>query len=428
VASPLEDLDELTLRCRDEKARLYITEAVSSYRAGAFRSAIVAAWIAVCFDVIEKFRELALAGDKEAEKQVQDLDATRRSGDISRALKFEKELLELARDKFELISPLEFIDLERLKDDRNRCAHPSLTSDDQAYTPSAELARLHIHSAITHLLQHPPVQGKYALDRLLQEIESDYFPSDPTEASVFFASGPLRRPRESLVGNLTIVLAKTLLKAKPEWKRRMRLSAALRAIEQLHPVQYARSVSNRLAPIFRSIEDSDLLSAINFLKGVPDTWQYLDADVRQRLQNYVLALPLQDLDEVDFLLRYLPLQQQAQRRIKLATRKELIQTLFFELPMEVCDRYVAIYLASGSFDEANDCARNIAVQAGEFSADHVRKILSNAASNPQVLGSFQISSLINAFRSKKKLGDGEFEELLRKNGLGEYALATNTEP
>ena len=112
MPSPLEDLDELTLRCRDEKARLYIAEAVASYRAGAFRSAIVASWIAVCFDVIEKFRELALAGDKEAEKQIQDLDATRRSGDLARALKFERELLELARDKFELISPLEFIDLE----------------------------------------------------------------------------------------------------------------------------------------------------------------------------------------------------------------------------------------------------------------------------------------------------------------------------
>lgn len=152
MTSPLEDLDELTLRCRDQKARLYITEAVASYRAGAFRSAIVAAWIAVCFDVIEKFRELALAGDKEAEKQVQELDATRRSGDLTHALKFERALLELARDKFELISPLEYIDLARLQADRNRCAHPSLTSDEQAYVPSAELARLHLHSAVTHLL------------------------------------------------------------------------------------------------------------------------------------------------------------------------------------------------------------------------------------------------------------------------------------
>ena len=111
MASSLEDLDELTLRCRDERARAYIAEAVSSYRAGAFRSAIVATWIAVCFDVIEKLRELSLAGDKEAEKFVQDLEVIRRSGDIKQALTFERELLEIAKNKFELISPLEYIDL-----------------------------------------------------------------------------------------------------------------------------------------------------------------------------------------------------------------------------------------------------------------------------------------------------------------------------
>src|SRR5690606_5939373 len=89
MTSSLVDLDELILRCRDEKAKTYITEAVASYRAGAYRSAIVGSWIAVCFDIIEKLRELALAGDKEAEKQIADLETTRRLGDITRALKFE---------------------------------------------------------------------------------------------------------------------------------------------------------------------------------------------------------------------------------------------------------------------------------------------------------------------------------------------------
>ncbi len=121
----LADLDELILLCRDDRAKAYIAEAVASYRSGAFRSSIVGTWIAVCFDVIEKLRELALSGDKEAEKQVTELERTRKSGDITNALKFERELLELARDKFELISHVEFIDLQRLQEDRNRCAHPS---------------------------------------------------------------------------------------------------------------------------------------------------------------------------------------------------------------------------------------------------------------------------------------------------------------
>ncbi|NHL00505.1 hypothetical protein [Rubrivivax benzoatilyticus] len=422
MASPLEDLDELTLRCRDERARLYISEAVSSYRAGAFRSAIVATWIAVCFDVIEKLRELSLAGDKEAEKFVQDLDTTRRTGDVTRALKFERELLDIAKDKFELISPLEYIDLERLQADRNRCAHPSLTSDDKAYTPSAELARLHLHSAVTHLLQHPPAQGKYALDRLTQEIDSEYFPSTAKDARVAFASGPLRRPRESLVRNLVLVLTKSLLKDKPDYKRRMRLTAALTAVRELHPVPASATLAERLSHLFRAVPDKELLSATSFLQYVVDCWQYLEADVRQRLQNYVTDLPADDLDSLEFYLQYTPLQTQARHRVAVATKKELSQAMFWDMPSEVADKFISIYLESASFDDANAWAKQMFVHTGDFKPDHVRRIIAGAAKNSQVTGSFQFTSLLNTLRGKNKLPADEFERLLRENGLEEFAL------
>ena len=64
--SHLFDLDELILLCRDEKARAYINEAVSCYRAGAFRASIVVTWISVCYDIIDKLKEISLSGDKEA--------------------------------------------------------------------------------------------------------------------------------------------------------------------------------------------------------------------------------------------------------------------------------------------------------------------------------------------------------------------------
>lgn len=423
MASPLEDLDELTLRCRDEKARKYIAEAVASYRAGAFRSAIVATWIAVCFDIIEKLRELALAGDKEAENQIQGVDTTRRTGDLTRALEFERELLGLAKAKFELISPLEYIDLERLQADRNRCAHPSLTSEDQAYVPSAELARLHIHSAVTHLLQHPPVQGKYALDRLVKEIDSDYFPTSIKAARVAFGSGPLRRPRESLVRNLVIVLCKTLLKGKPDWKRRSRISAALQAIQELQPTYCSKALAETLSNMFRAVPDAELLATINFLKAVPDSWQYLEAAVRQRLENYVSGLPSDDIDEVDFLLKYVPLQVYARRRVRVATKKELIDKVPFNLPTEVGDRCIDLYLESRSFDEANEWAKHLLIYSGDFTADHVRKLLQNAVKNDQVLGSFQLGHFVTNLRSHKKLPDDEFDSLLQQNGLERHRPA-----
>ena len=189
--------------------------------------------------------------------------------------------------------------------------------------PSAELARLHIHSAVTHLLQHPPVQGKYALDRLVQEIDSDYFPSTAKAARVAFGSGPLKRPRESLVRNLVLVLCKTLLKEKNDWKRRSRVSAALQAIQELHPPQCSKAMAEKLSTLFRSVLDAELDATIEFLKSVPDSSQYLEADVRQRLQNFVSSLPVANFHDVEFLLKYAPLQVQARRRVRFATKMDL---------------------------------------------------------------------------------------------------------
>lgn len=420
MASPLEDLEELILRCREKKARLYIAEAVACYKAGAFRSAIVATWIAVCFDMIEKFRELALAGDKAAELLVKSIVAARDASDIRQAMSIERELLNVAKEKFELISQLEYIDLERLQADRNRCAHPSLNSEDQAYVPSAELARLHIHSAVTHLLQQAPAQGKYALDRLMLEIESDYFPTSSEAALVAFSSGPLRRPRESLVRNLLIVLAKILLKESPDWKRRARVSAAIQAIQELHPEQYSKTMDEILSSLFQAVPDTNLIAAIEFLRSMLDSWQYLDESVHQRLQQYVADLPSEYLNEIGFMLSYEPLKVQARNRVCIATKKELCEAMFLDLPTEVADRLIDLYLAVSSFDSANAWAKVMAQHTSDFTTDHVVRLITSIASNNQITGSFQISMLIENLRSQKKLPDRDFESLLRENGLAQY--------
>ena len=141
MPSPLQDLDELVLKCRDKKAQAYIKEAVACYKAGSIRSSIVATWIAVSFDLIEKLKDLTLTGDKEAEKQLKEFEEARNNGDIAKSLKFEKEILVVARDKLEFFSHIEYIDLDRLQQDRNRCAHPSMTTEGEIFNPPAEFSK-----------------------------------------------------------------------------------------------------------------------------------------------------------------------------------------------------------------------------------------------------------------------------------------------
>ena len=421
MTSPLTDLDELILRCRDERAKAYLYEAVVSYRAGAFRSAIVATWIAICFDFIDKLQELSLAGDKEAETQVAELEKIRATGDVARALKFERELLVVVRDKFELISPLEFIDLERLQEDRNRCAHPSLVSEGQAYNPSGELARLHISAAVTNVLQHPPAQGKYALERLIKDVSSDYFPIKKEEAKASLSSGPLRKPRDSLVRNFVVVLLKTFLLETKDYKFRRRIAAALTATSELHPAPYRTAISEKLSHLLRQIDDSSLYTAFAFFHQVPDSWQFVQIDVAQKFSNYVLNMPSDDFDYIDSALAIPELRSGAEARIKRATRKELEEIIFFDLPKQVGDRFIELYFDSRSFDQANRWAKQMIIHSSDFSAEQVRDILQSISSNPQVSGSFEVAGLVSALRKRKKIPAGDFEKLLRDHGLENFA-------
>ena len=113
------------------------------------------------FDLIDKIRELALAGDAEAARIVAEL-ATRQPliegddvGAIRSSLEFERDIVAITNDKFCFFDGLQVIDLTRLRDDRNRCAHPTYQGIDKPYLPCSELARAHLVHAITFFLSHP---------------------------------------------------------------------------------------------------------------------------------------------------------------------------------------------------------------------------------------------------------------------------------
>jgi hypothetical protein len=427
VNTPLADLDELVLLCRDQRARLYIEEAIACYRGGAYRSAIVATWIAVCYDIIDKLRELALAGDKEAAQITEGIEKTRRENDIVGALMIERSLLDVAREKFELLSPLEHIDLQRLQQDRHRCTHPSLVSEDQGFTPPGELARLHIRSAVTHLLQHPPVQGKHALNRLLREVASEYFPDDVTAATASLAAGPLKRPRESLVRNFVIVLLKEVFQPHTDSRPRSRLFAALGAVRTLHPAVFEATLSDNLSGLCRVVADEHLPLILHALSRIPDSWRHLAPDVQHRLETFTRQLPSASLDELEFLLEYAPLRSQASARLAAATAKELTQVLFFVVPAQVVDRYIEIYLSAHSYAEANDWGRFMCLSAAEFSADQQRRLLAGIAGNSQVYESFEVGSVIARLRQTRVLSEADFESLLRDHGLRKFMSGDQSE-
>lgn len=427
MASVLSDLDELVLKCRDQKAKSYIREAVACYKAGAFRSAIVSTWIAVSFDILDKLKELSLAGDKEAERQIESFDKARRIGDVANSLKFEREILVVCRDKLELISHVEFIDLNRLQEDRNRCAHPSMASDGEVFNPSAELARMHIRSAVEHLLQYPPAQGKYALDSLTSEVESEYFPTDVKKAVVAFESSPLNKARDSLIRNFTIVLLKKLINDAKDYKEIYRISTALNAIEVIHRELYRKILTEKLSSIVRSLAVEKLDRVIPLIRHVEDSWSYLEADIRQKIQTYVENLPKEEIENIDIFLSIQGLKSFAEKRLKKATRTELDEAIFFVIPLQVSDRIIELYSESRNFDQANNFASTVIRYATDYSKEQIQKIISVCGDNDQIKHSFDVGSVINSIRKNKNANDDEIDGWLVEVDLKRFAKIKDNE-
>jgi len=218
-------------------------------------------------------------------------------------------------------------------------------------------------------------------------------------------------------------MLKGFLNEKPDYKRRMRISAALKATAHLQQKIFSTTLREKLPAMFRAISDNSLNVAIYFLRDIEDTWQYLEDDNRQRLERYVVGLPTRDYDDIDFLLKYQPLRTHALQRVNASTLDENVNALLFGLPAEACDRVITLYLTSPSFDEANERGKKIISLLGDFSPENIRRLLTKVNQHGQVRGSYQLASVIINLRHRmKNFSAQEFEELLINNGLEEFSV------
>lgn len=287
--SGLIDLDELVLKCRDDRARQYIAEAVACYRGAAYRSCIVASWIAVTFDFLAKLQDLDLTGDPNAAKHLKAFEDIRVGGEarLIEALAFESDLLDLASREFELLSPLEKEDLTRLRDDRNRCAHPSMQSQNEPYQPTPETARAHLRNAVEIMLAREPVQGKAALARLFDEVRSEYFPETADGARLHFERGPLKRAKVSVIRSFLIGITKGyFFESKPSEERR-RMRAAIGAAIEMHRAIAERIARNDLVEVIRRVPDDKYWMIIAFTSELPVIYEALDAPLQGKVKTYL---------------------------------------------------------------------------------------------------------------------------------------------
>lgn len=205
---------------------------------------------------------------------------------------FESNIPKDALEKFQLISEIEKSDIQRLFEDRSRCAHPSMTSLEEPFEATAELARYHLRSAVTHLLQRPPVQGRAAHETVLQQIKSEYFPTDVDSAVKHFQQTLLLRARHTLIKDIIIDLTVGLLTQDFSDEETKQHFAAINAIAEIHFQPVQNILSEKLSDIIlRKIEDSNLRKVISYLANIT-FWDSINEPCQIKLKNFIMKIEI----------------------------------------------------------------------------------------------------------------------------------------
>ncbi|WP_299413529.1 hypothetical protein [uncultured Sulfitobacter sp.] len=424
--------EEMIVRCVNDDAKIHIREAVRCYEAGAYRAAIISTYVAVCFDLIAKLHGLASGGDQEAQKIVENLGKlhVQQQNGAAQAIKglleIERNLLEDFRDKFDFFGHQEFEELTRLRADRHRCAHPTFSLDALPYAPAAELARLHIRSALHYVLSQPARQGKAALSSLQTVVVSPYFPSDLEDAVIRLRGTELSNARDPLVRAFVDDLAFGWPSPESAYHAHVNVFVAIDAAVEMH----------------RSIVVPRLVAAINKLSasGIPDAVRFAAAmtvrvseagELVSEATQVVLKtwLKQDDADDKGFAVKAaLKLgwwREDALKALETLGADQLVDVT--DPPAEIISRVAQIYGTASNWNEANALAGSIANPlADRFSPEDIAGVFSATNNGADLRGSLGFREFIKLLYAKNEISNADLESLLDEHHLEAYKRAEQT--
>jgi len=427
----ISDLEELILQCRTQESKDYISEAYAAYKASAYRSCIVTTWIALVFDIIDKIRELSIAGDNKAKtilekfEKLQERVEKNDPNALKDSLTFEREILDVAKNDLSLIDSHQFTDLDRLKEDRNRCAHPTFQRIETPYHPTPEQARYHLKNAITHVLQMPPVQGKQALSNLLKLVESEYFPQDYDDALKQLQASDLSRPTKSLINAFVDNLLHSYFDNKHPLYFQKRALVALQCCVHMFREDAIPRLIKQFKKIVTNIDDEQLTLAVGVTFFIPEMWLDVGEAVQIRIREYIARC-----DAPKFVmmagrcLQNDDLAPLIKDRIQQLECADLSKLISHGVTDECVERAVELFCSSRNWHEANriyaDCVFPVFEKLTE--AHLTRIIKSHEEESSDLPGSTGFSNFLDELIKTEKLSKEQLIDLLKENNLEHFAL------
>ncbi|WP_425998243.1 hypothetical protein [Caulobacter sp. DWR1-3-2b1] len=354
----LTDLDALALTVRNPLSRSYMDEAIKAYRAGSYKAAIVAIWVALTFDIIAKVRELAGQNEPQAITFITAWDTNVQANNIDKLLAMERDLLTKAETDFGFIDSITKRHFERLQADRHLCAHPAFTSDGELFAPEPELVRLYVVEAIRNLLSQRPVQGKTLLALFDSDFRSLSFPTQPVAITRFVRERYLAHARRGAAATLATVLGKAMLRGAPTgWESKVGLlPPALQAVREVDGEAWRDTVVPNLVTLIDTSDDIHLPNSYALLASFSDVHAALPGHALERLAAYLQNLEPSEEDVRAF------------EAVRLST----FRTLMIEKFIASDEGTQAAVLAKLAAPEFWDSALSIFSQSGSYRSAEFR--------------------------------------------------------
>ncbi|GGO37964.1 hypothetical protein [Deinococcus humi] len=381
--SMLHDPDDLILQVRAPDIRRYVDESVRALRAGALRAAVLSLWVAVNSDIIGKIRELAASGDSQASAEIAQLETWIQANDLRSLQTFETEVLKLARDTYEFLTPIEADELERLRQDRHRCAHPALTPDGSLYDPSPEQIRAHLVAATRALFAHPPVQGRSALARLKAEVQGQAFPAQGDQVAAYLGPKYIDRGKDVLVRQIVNLYLQQALAPTPDVPRERALHI-LMAVKARRFDVYRAAMTEAWPRRVSNADDTVLPSALQLLDLDADLWNLLPEHEQLRLTTFLQQASANQAESLLTALRIPTLHGTARTSLAALPADEL-QPIMLAHPQQDLALLAIERLETVDTFKAGVHFLEVIVASREFlSENDLRRVLTAARTNDQI--------------------------------------------
>lgn len=417
----LVDIEELAQRVRSAPARSVLNEAINCYKVGAYRSCVVTTWIALVYDFIDKFRELALSNDASAKELIQKFDDIQKHRKVDEALKFERDVLSVAAGQFELISSQELADLQRLFDDRNRFGHPNLNQELDSISCTPELARTHMRTAVELVMQRPPVQGKAALSAIRDVVDSKYFPTEAENALIALRGTPLARAKKIVVREFFLGCVSSLIIENPTSETFYRRLAAAQACRRMHPETVDELIASRLPPILEKVSDSGFPYLVTLVAQADEYLVSISEPLKVRIRSFIEGLPSDLIQIINFAAQLDFCSDAVRKRLSKISDAELSaatqKSRQAPAPL-VIERAIDLFCSAKSWNAANSYSSVIAETMVENMTTKQAKTILDAGQNKEVAGAFGYPNLLGELVKANLLSLTEVKVRLQSFDIG----------